>query len=306
MNMSDRQHLISEQTFLRQQLAQMPASARITRMGAESRLRSVESKLAEMPLDEREPARARLTFNGAPVLGSRGIVADFGLRAVNSFSEIVASVAASLSAPLSAMGPIPQRAQHQLLITSTAVGSFGFELEEFRSQQLALTGASPVSTALAHTQALLQSTLQGDDELADVASETDPRALEKARAFLKVLADNDAVCTLQFGDQGVRFTDVTQVRQSLARLSADNLREEPQTLCGAFVGALPNSRTFEFVLSGGEQVIKGKIAPTVEQVDTINQHLNQITQIDVMLTQVGQGKPRYLLTRLPEWPKAIA
>lgn len=306
MNMSDRQHLISEQTFLRQQLAQMPASARITRMSAESRLRNVEARLAELPQDEREPARARLTFNGAPVSGSHGIVADFGLRAVNSFSEVVASVAASLSAPLAPVGPIPQRAQHQLLITSTAVGSFGFELEESRSPQLALTEASPVTTALAHTQALLQSTLQGDDQLADVASETDPRALEKVRAFLKVLADNDAVCTLQFGDQGVRFTDVTQVRQSLARLSADNLREGPQTLSGAFAGALPNSRTFEFVLSGGEQVIKGKIAPTVAQVDVINRHLNQVTQIDVMVTQVGQGKPRYLLTRLPEWPAAIA
>jgi hypothetical protein len=37
---------------------------------------------------------------------------------------------ASLAAPLAAMGRIPNRDQHQLLITSTALGSFGFELDE--------------------------------------------------------------------------------------------------------------------------------------------------------------------------------
>lgn len=57
---------------------------------------------------------------------------------------------------------------------------------------------SPVSIALDHTQTLLASTLGDDDEPADIASGTDPRALEKVRTFLKVLADNNAVCTRQF------------------------------------------------------------------------------------------------------------
>ncbi len=35
------------------------------------------------------------------------------------------------------MGPIPNRDQNQLLITNTAVGSFGFELEEYCAEQLA-------------------------------------------------------------------------------------------------------------------------------------------------------------------------
>lgn len=61
--------------------------------------------------------------------------------------------------------------------------------------------------------------------LADIASETDPRALDKVRNFLRVLADNGAVCALQYGGQGVRFTDVGQVSRSLARLEADNLHE---------------------------------------------------------------------------------
>ncbi|MDP1999381.1 MAG: hypothetical protein Q8K22_07275 [Rhodoferax sp.] len=264
-------------------------------------MRTIETQLAEMPVDEREPARARLTFNGAPVIGRHGIFADFGMRAVSSFTDAVASIAASLVAPLASMGPIPNRDQNQLLITNTAVGSFGFELEEFRGAQLPLEDESAMAIALDRTHALLQGTLGSDEDLADVASETDPRALEKIRTFLKVLADSDAVCALQYRGRGVRFTDVGQVRASLARLGADNLRESEQQLHGEFVGVLPKSRTFEFKLTGEEKIIRAKVAPTMQNVDELNQHLHQTVAIHVMTTQVGNGRPRYLLTRMPAW-----
>ncbi len=304
MNNEDRQHLLAERTFLQRLLAKTPSTARLTRMSDEARLRKVEAQLAALPADERTPARARLTFDGVPVIRSHGIFADFGMKAVSSFTEAVASVAASLSAPLAAMGPIPNRDQNQLLITSTAVGSFGFELEEYRAEQLALEEASPVATALERTQALLQSTLGNDDDLADIASETDPRALDKVRTFLKVLADNSAVCALQYGGSGVRFTDVGQVSRSLARLAADNLHESEEQLRGEFVGVLPNSRSFEFRLASDGQIIRGKVSPRVQNVDAINDHLHRAVQIDVTRTQVGNGRPRYLLTQMPQWAQS--
>jgi len=304
MNNEDRQHLLAERTFLQRLLAKTPATARLTRMSDEARLRKVEAQLAALPADERTPARARLTFDGVPVIRSYGIFADFGMKAVSSFTEAVASVAASLSAPLAAMGPIPNRDQNQLLITSTAVGSFGFELEEYRAEQLALEEASPVATALERTQALLQSTLGNDDDLADIASETDPRALDKVRTFLKVLADNNAVCAFQYGGRGVRFTDVGQVSRSLARLAADNLHESEEQLRGEFVGVLPNSRSFEFRLASDGQIIRGKVSPRVQNVDAINDHLHSAVQIDVTRTQVGNGRPRYLLTQMPQWAQS--
>jgi hypothetical protein len=301
MNNEDRLHLLAEQTFLRRDLAETPETARLTRMSIEARLRKVEAELAALPVDERAPARARLTFDGVPVLRSHGIFADFGMKAVSSFTEAVASVAASLSAPLAAMGPIPNRDQNQLLITSTAVGSFGFELEEYRAEPWSLEYVSPVATALERTQALLQSTLGNDDDLADIASETDPRALEKLRNFLKVLADNSAVCALQYGGRGVRFTDVGQVSRSLARLEADNLHESEEELRGEFVGVLPNSRSFEFKLASDGQIIRGKVSPRLQNVDAMNDHLHQAARIEVIRTQVGNGRPRYLLTQTPLW-----
>lgn len=304
MNNEDRQHLLAERTFLQRMLAKTPTDAWLARQSDEARLRKVEAQLAALPTDERTPARARLTFDGVPVIRSHGIFADFGMKAVSSFTEAVASVAASLSAPLAAMGPIPNRDQNQLLITSTAVGSFGFELEEYRAEQLALEEASPVATALERTQALLQSTLGNDDDLADIASETDPRALDKVRTFLKVLADNSAVCALQYGGSGVRFTDVGQVSRSLARLAADNLHESEDQLRGEFVGVLPNSRSFEFRLASDGQIIRGKVSPRVQNVDVINDHLHSAVQIEVTRTQVGNGRPRYLLTQMPQWAQS--
>lgn len=301
MNIEDRQKLQAEQVFLRRLLVGTPAKARLTRMSTEARIRNIEAQLTASPIDERVPARAKLTFDGVPVVGSHGVFADFGMRAVSSFTDAVACIAASLTAPLSAMGPIPNRDQNQLLITNTAIGSFGFELEEFRVQQSALTEASPVAVALDRTQALLQSTLGNDEDLADIASETDPRALEKVRAFLKVLADSSAVCTLQFEGRGVRFTDVGQVRNSLARLESENLKETSASLQGEFVGALPKSRTFEFQLTDGRQIIRGKAAPSIQDVDVLNEHRYQQVRIEVMVTQVGNGRPRYLLTQLPQW-----
>ncbi|WP_309266608.1 hypothetical protein [Aeromonas salmonicida] len=305
MNNADRQHLLAERISLQRMLASMPATARLTRMSQEARLRKIEAQLDALPADQRALARAKLTFDGVPVIRSHGIFADFGMKAVSSFTDAVVSIAASLSAPLAAMGPIPNREQHQLLITSTAIGSFGFELEEHRverAEQLALDleNESSVAVALERTQALLQSTLGNDDDLADIASETDPRALEKVRNFLRVLEDNRAVCAFQFGGRGVRFTDVGQVSSSLARLGADNLHESEESLQGEFIGVLPDSRTFEFKLVGEGQVIRGKVSPRVQEVDLINEMLHEAVQIDVTKTQVGNGRPRYLLAQMPQ------
>ncbi|PKN16834.1 MAG: hypothetical protein CVU65_18835 [Deltaproteobacteria bacterium HGW-Deltaproteobacteria-22] len=303
MTRQDRLQLIAELSFLQERLGELPEAARITRMSTLSRIRAIEEQLAQEPANLSEPAIVRITFNGRPVIGSHGIFAEFGMKAVTHFSDTVAAVAASMSAPLAATGPIPDREQHQLLITSIAQGSFGFELEEYRDEpndQLP-EGASPMALALERTQNLLQSTVGTDDQLADSAAETDPRALARLRAFLQTLADNEAVCTIQYQDRGFRFTDVGQVRNSLARLSRDNLHEDERTLDGEFQGVLPKGRTFEFRLTPEDEVIRGKIGPAIPDPDALNARLHQPARIKVMLTRVGDGRPRFTLLETPEW-----
>jgi len=200
------------------------------------------------------------------------------------------------------MGPIPNRDQRQLLITSTALGSFGFELEEHRAGQRSLSEPSAVPQALDRTQRLLRGTLGTDDELADSAAEADRRALDKVRGFLQTLVDNEAVCTVQVGDSQVTFTDVGQVKTSLERLSQENLREEQEELIGELQGVLPKARVFEFKLAESDQVIRGKIGPAIQDVDGLNRELHRETHIKLMVTRVGMGRPRYALIAPPEPP----
>jgi hypothetical protein len=52
MNSPDRLHLLAERKFLQERLAELPTSARITRISTESRLRAVDERLAQAPVDE--------------------------------------------------------------------------------------------------------------------------------------------------------------------------------------------------------------------------------------------------------------
>ena len=303
----DLVQLLGERTALRRMIDSTPIDDVLDRGSLTARLEEIEHRISETKVDEREPARARITFNGRPVVGSHGIFADFGTKIIGAFNVAVTSVAASLSGGLAAKGPIPNREQHQLLITSTVLGSFGFELEEYRTGQFPIDDKTTLDLAIERTQSLLQGSIDTDDELlADSASELDQRALDKVRAFISTLAENEAVCTLQYRNQVFRFSDVGQVRRSLERISKDNLHEDEQFLKGAFQGILPKRRTFEFKITGTDQVIVGKVTPAIGDADLINKHLHQQVEIHTMVTRVGDGRPRYLLLDLPQWPDDFA
>lgn len=301
MNRQDILQLRAERQFIESRLAEIPAKARLTRRSLEARLRLIQEQLASAKITEQEPTRVQLTFRGKPVIGSHGVFADFGMKATSAFIDAVTAVAGSFSGPLSATGPIPNREQNQLLITNTAIGSFGFELEEYIADQLPLDHPSPVAQAIDVTRDLLRSTLASDDELADSAAAIDPRALASVRNFLETLSAHEAICALKTGEQCFSFQNVTQVRSSLARLSQDNLHEEELWMTGSFQGILPKRRNYEFLLKDGE-IITGQLSPMIASPEIINQHLYEETRIQVMSTRVGKGRPRYMLLSLPPWP----
>jgi len=169
MNRQEHTFLLAERTTLQRLLEDTTPDDVLERSGLEARMEEVQEQLAAAGPLGREPARARLTFRGRPVIGSYGIFAEFGANATNAFTDAVAKVAAALSGPLAAKGPVPNRQASQMLITSTAVGSFGFELVEHAPEELGSADESAVAQALDLTRKLLESTLGNDDELAELA-----------------------------------------------------------------------------------------------------------------------------------------
>jgi len=232
MTSQDRNQLLAEKASLERMIANLPESSVIDRMSLEARKAAVEEALAAAPVPAHEPARVRLRFRGRPVVGSHGIFAEFGSKAVKAFVDAVAAIGASQDAALGARGAIPNREQFQLLITGTALGSFGFELEE--SPNLLPDDYSQVYHAIAQTRRIMEASLGSDDELTEAIVDADPRAIEALRGFLQTLVENEAVCDLELKDDVFRFKDVNQVRRSVARLQQDNIHEEDDHLSVSF------------------------------------------------------------------------
>lgn len=294
--MSYEQNVISSEIAeLEGILAAMPQSEVIARISFESRLRSARAALSAMA-SAAMPKRAKLTFRGKPVLGSHGIAADFGTKAAGAFSDAFAAVAAGLGEGLQYMGPIPDKAKNQLLITGTAIGSFGFEFELPPQKDDLFPDAGRTDEALRKLQELLRISAEGsDDAMAELVEEIHPRAVRKVSEFLGYLVQQQALCGLEFEDRYFRFDSNEQLAISAERLQEGNIREQDEEFLGSFTGVLPNSRTFEFSLMDGAS-IKGKIALEVEDPDLINREwLKKPAKVKFGVIQVGQGRPRYTL-----------
>ncbi len=293
-----RLSLASEITELERLLAGIPEDHVIDRMSLESRLASVKAELAALP--EQTVSRAKLTFRGKPVFGSHGIAADFGSKAAGAFADAFAAVVASLSESLHYMGPIPNRDKRQLLITGTAIGSFGFEFELPAREPTFLDAPEPAAVAMTKIEALFRRSAEGsDDDMAEVIEEVHPRAVKKVREFLEFMAQQQAWCGLEYGDKFFRYDSVDQIQAACERLKDENIQERQEEYRGEFQGVLPSSRTFEFQQADNVGLIKGKVDLEVEDPDQINRlWLHKPVRVQLNVMQVGQGRPRYTLTSL--------
>ena len=306
MNIREHRFLLSERATLRRLIDQTDESAVIARMSLEARLEEVQEQLEAYEGRSSHLVNASLTFRGSPVVGSLGIDAAFGPDAVKSFATAVSLVGASKHGPLASTGRVPHSEEYRLMITNIARGSFGFEIEE-ASQQPALAGEStPVEMAIGEVKAILEASVGTDEQLSEAIDETDRRAIGAIKAFLKTVADSDAVCALEFGGDVFRFADVAQVRRSENRLSEDNIQEDVVTLTGYFEGFLPVSRraefhieetTADFLSEAVGTVISGKVEDAVDDaVGDINEFLKHQVRIGAHTRRVGDGRPRFTVT----------
>ena len=294
MTTQEYRRILAERAALDNLLDQLPVSSVIERQGLEFRRKEVEEILASHRPPHREAARVRLTFRGKPAVGSHGLVADFGTAAVKAFADAVTAVGASQNGPLKSRGAVPQRENYRLLITGTALGSFGFELEEIPRADL-FCEQTPVEVAVRRTMWILESTIGTDEVLTDAVFDADPRALGALRGFLKTMADQEATCTLEFKDRVFRFSDVHQVRRSESRLRRDYVYEEEQEMSGRFQGVLPVRRTFEFLSEGTGRIVTGKIGFEVQDPGAINDVLGRPVLIKVLSRHAGDARRRYVL-----------
>jgi hypothetical protein len=299
MDRTEFTHAQAEISFL-DRVTKTPGLSNLSLLSLQSRKGKVMDSLRDPGRGAFRPAKAVVTYRGAPVRGVHGIGAEFGSAATTKFSDAVSAIAASISGVLNDFGPIPNKAQNQILITGTARGSFGFEFEEAPSAdaQLPLDGTTAVSQAFDLVTELLEASTKSDEELSESASRLGTRAIALVSEYLDKLIAYEAFCSVSTQDHVFSFSSVDQVRISRSRLSIENITEQDVDFTGEFLGAFPAERRFEFKSQDGN-VIHGRIAAAIEEPAIINTHLNCSYTIKVSARTVGKGRPRYTISALP-------
>jgi len=301
----ERHFLQAELVALDKMLSRIPEANVLDRMSLEDRKTEVSEALAALPSPYYEPARARLTFRGKPVVKSDGVIADFAGIALDRFADMIAKVGASKEALLGASGPVPNRDKYRMMITSaTPFGSFGFDLEEAPKENNMLDPqSSPVKGAIDEVRTIItRASGSSDDDLADVIADADPRAIDSIRAFLEAMMDNEATCVLESDGDPIQFANIEQIKAVEERLSTENIRENDIPVVGRFVGAMTDHRTFEFLIEDRNEIIFGKVGVGIKDVRKILQIAADEKPIraQVHTKQVGSSRPRYTLSSYEE------
>ena len=301
MNIEEYENITSEIKELERLLDKIPENNVIERIGLKHRLESARSTIAGIA-KQRLSTKARLVFRGRPVFGTHGIAADFASKATGAFTDAIAATAAGIESNFHYMGPIPDKRKNQLLITGTAIGSFGFEFEVPDQEVNLFQEPSAAEKALQKVQKLFQLAADGsDDDLAELVDEIHPRAVKKTAEFLDYIIGQEAWCGLEYKKHFFKFDNVDHLRITIERLREDNIRVSDDTFSGEFQGVLPKSRAFEFKLSDQKDIIRGKVGSDIEDPDALNRNwLHKPVQIKMHIIQVGQGRPRYTLQSLDD------
>ncbi len=303
MNYNDYISYTSEITQLEKFLEKMPKTSVINRIGLESRLKRAKAAIADAPRPEKpaEKLTARLTFRGNPVVGRRAIEANFAAKATELFTDALALIA-SKSDNDNVAGSIRNKKDNQLLITGTAVGSFGFQLEVPQSSTEDLfPKAEPVAEALQQVQTLFEAASKRNiEEIAELVDGISKRALKKLSGFLGYLATQKATCGLGYKGKQFRFKDLEQVHSVMECLKEDNIKDTEEQLTGEFVSlTIGNNAKFQFKIGEGENPVTGKFEKGIEITEGFaREHLWKTVTVTFDVRTVGQGTPRYTLSRL--------
>lgn len=297
MNYKEYSYIKSDENEVLNILEGIPEEDWISRMSFEGRLASIRAKLEGVEPPE-PPKKAVLTFRGEPVRGSEAMNADFAGKITNYFNDVVVSIAASLENRLGYMGRISGKQENQLMITGTALGSFGFEYE-IPNTYGEEKGTSEL--ALENLIKIFEASAEDDDEaLSEIVDEIHPRAARKIADFLAYIAKEEAYCGLGVGDSRYQFKNVEAIGKAAAKVKSDNIKRGQERFSGKLLGALPNSREFEFKQDSGNQVIKGRIGMDISKPDEVLSYTGKDAAIELSYIQIGQARPRYTLETLDD------
>lgn len=222
------------------------------------RKKKLEKQLTELNDKAENSASVALFFGGKPVIGSRGIAAEFAGNILGNFQELVsrAFVINELGS-IGERGPIPSRPSTNLMVTEIVRGSFGFVLDEMDDQTTLFdTGLKEIVDDVAIL--LARTASPNEKEFEEILERLDSRTLIALRDFFITLDSNDA--TFRFVEDVVDFTlDQSSIRRARNRTEATTINDDEIFINGILIGYLPGHKKFEVTLDDGT-LIWGPVA----------------------------------------------
>lgn len=220
------------------------------------RAEELSARLQGLEQSSEITASVALFFGGRPVLGSRGVDAQFATDALNSFQSLVSKHFASMEfdEPLGARGRIRAAGEAKLMVTDVARGSFGFVMEEAPEQSQIVQ--TKVGESIQSLSAAISKLSSVDDDWADAIGVLDQRVVSAVHRFFEVLDEADATVRIVEGVHD-RLLSAAEVKRARSRTESVSISEdETDFIDGQIVGF--SSKVFEFARSTGEK-LSGRI-----------------------------------------------
>jgi hypothetical protein len=254
----------------------LPPNDLVGRIGFESRLEVARKKLAEIDATEERQASIALYFGGEPVVGSRGIQAEFGATVISTYQDLIAKVWATLAGGnISLRGQIRNKDAAQLHITNLVHGSFGFLLEELDQDGDPLFTSPLKEAADKATECMVQFADEDEQPFIKLTEEINPRVFTSIRDFFRPIHRANAVFRLVEGDVDQSF-DRQAVERAYNRAEATEIDDQDMTVEGELIGVVPYARRFEFRTHPGNELVSGKVAQSFGQSYLERMHQEQL------------------------------
>lgn len=218
----------------------------------------IERELRSASQQQERRASVALFFGGNPVLGSRGISAEFAGHMLENFQDLVArTFAAEELGILGERGPIPLKHATDLMVTNVTKGSFGFVLDEISPQEeIDDTALKRVVEQVVTTLEKVVSPNELDFEA--VLEELDSRLLVSLKDFFSVMDTAEATLRLVDDVADIAF-DKPSIHRGRLRTEATQIDESDITIEGVLEGFLPEHRKFELRLDT-EEMLYGSVS----------------------------------------------
>ena len=213
-------------------------------------------------------ASVTLFFGGRPVLGSKGIAAEFAGGALEKFQNLVTKTFAKAEiGQLGKRGPVPQKDNTQLMVTELARGSFGFVLDEM-SDQTALQ-ETVLKLMVDEVAKIVEKTgSPNEPDFEEIIDFLDQRTLLGLKDFFAILDNNEATIRI-VNDERDYILDQDAVHRGRLRTEATSIEEKEAFESGEILGFLPEHKKFELKTADKEIIYGSVTKEAAEQYKTM-------------------------------------